>query len=279
MRLAAAQIECRPADIPGNMALHLDAIAAARAAGAELIVFPELSLTDYLGDPDTAALARPRDGTELRRLAEAAGSTMASVGFIEAGEDGRVYNSQALLFDGRCLHVHRKVNLPAYGQLRETLSYDPGRVVIPAALPNGWNAATLICADTWNPALPWLAAIQHAGLLIVPAASSVDAVGGGFDNPGGWDLNLRHTAMTYGLPVIMVNHCGQRNGFRFWGGSRILDAMGRELARAGEAAGLVMAEISRDAVDRARVQLPTIRDADPMLIGAELQRILGERRT
>ena len=279
MKLAAAQIECRPADIPGNMALHLDAIAAARAAGAELIVFPELSLTDYLGDPDTAALARPRDGMELRRLAEAAGSAMASVGFIEAGEDGRVYNSQALLSNGRCLHVHRKVNLPAYGQLRETLSYAPGRAVIPAALPNGWSAATLICADTWNPALPWLAAIQHAELLIVPTASSVDAVGGDFDNPGGWDLNLRHTAMTYGLPVVMVNHCGQRNGFRFWGGSRILDAMGRELARAGEAAGLVLAELSRDAVDRARVQLPTIRDADPMLIGAELQRILSERRT
>jgi predicted amidohydrolase len=279
MRIAAAQIECRPGDIEANLALHLEAIEAARAGGAELVVFPELSLTDYLSDPDASALARSQDAQELRRLAEAVGPAMASVGFIEAGQDGRTYNSQALLSGGSCLHVHRKANLPTYGRLREGHHYSPGRDVRPALLPNGWRAATLICADTWNPALPWLAAIQHPELLIVPVASSVDAVGDEFDNPGGWDLNLRHTALTYGLPVVMVNHCGHRGGLRFWGGSRILDAAGRELARADAKAGLIFAELSRDRIAQARAQLPTIRDADPALVRTELNRLLNGEGT
>ena len=58
--------------------------------------------------------------------------------------------------------------------------------------------------------LPWLTALRGADLLVVPAASSLDAVGHGFDNPAGWDLVLRHNAMIYGLPIVMANHCGTR---------------------------------------------------------------------
>ena len=61
MRVAAAQIECRPGDIPANLALHLAALDSARNRGVDLLVFPELSLTDYLSEPDTATLARASD--------------------------------------------------------------------------------------------------------------------------------------------------------------------------------------------------------------------------
>ena len=90
-------------------------------------------------------------------------------------------------------------------------------------------------------------------------------------------MNLCHTALTYGLPTVMANHCGRRGGFRFWGGSRILDAHGRELARAGDGAELIIAELSFADVRAARAQLPTIRDADPRFVHAELERHLGTR--
>ena len=48
MRVAAAQIECRPGDIAANLEAHLVALRAAQGEGAALVVFPELSLTDYL---------------------------------------------------------------------------------------------------------------------------------------------------------------------------------------------------------------------------------------
>jgi predicted amidohydrolase len=275
VRVAAAQIECRPGDIRANLDTHLAALKTARAEGAELVVFPELSLTDYLSEPDVATLSRSAESEELREIATAAGPTVVSVGFIERGADGCIYNAQALLTRGTVLQVHRKANLPTYGQLAEGRFYKPGRSVGLANLAPGWSAATLICADTWNPALPWLAALQHADIMIVPVASSVDAVGAQFDNPAGWDLNLRHTAMTYGMPVVMANHCGRRGNLNFWGGSRILDAYGRELARAGAGRDLLLADLALTDVATARRRLPTIRDADPDLVHHVLGRVLG----
>jgi predicted amidohydrolase len=276
LKVAAAQIECRPGDISANRALHLAAIDEARGRGVDVLVFPELSLTDYLAAPDAPALARASTGPELAKLAEAAGPVTVAAGFIEKGENGRFYNAQALLRDGRLLHVHRKVNLPTYGRLEEGNYFTPGRRIDVAQITQPWTAATLVCADTWNPALPWLAALQGASLLLVPVASSLDAVGGNFDNTAGWDLNLRHTALTYGLPIVMANHCGTRGGLRFWGGSRVLDAFGREMARAGAEPALLVAEIDIRDVHAARSRLPTIRDADPVLVQGELARLLHD---
>ena len=259
LTVAAAQIACRPGDMQANLARHLDAIETAQLRGVDLLVFPELSLPDYLAAPDCAVLALGRDEALLRLLAGVAGSMAVSVGFIERDEAGRFFNAQALLRHGKVMAVHRKLNLPGYGALREDAVYAAGEALGLAPLgedgaegdPAGdsWQAATLICADSWNPALPWLAALAGATLLILPVASSRDAVDGGFDNPRGWELNLGHTAMSYGLPTIFANHCGKRGGghgseaggFDFWGGSRILDASGRVLAQAGEEPCLISA--------------------------------------
>ena len=271
--VATAQIACRPGDIAGNVGLHLEALGQARERGVGLVVFPELSLTDYLSEPDVPALARPADAPELLHIAAAAGDMAVSVGFIERAPDGQAYNSQALFRNGRCLCVHRKVNLPSYGNLQEGRHYAAGKRIEVVGLGQDWTCATLTCADAWNPALPWLAALQGADLMIVPVASALDAVGDGFDNPSGWDINLRHTALTYGLPIVMANHCGRRGALSFWGGSRILDASGRELARLGDQPGLAVARL--DTVDgaKARRRLPTVRDADPDLVRAELARL------
>lgn len=82
--------------------------------------------------------------------------------------------------------------------------------------------------------------------------------------------------MTYGLPTLFANHCGMRGGAAFWGGSRILDASGHELARAGTAPGLIVAELSQADGEAARRRLPTARDGDPMLIGALLRDLISK---
>jgi predicted amidohydrolase len=274
LTVAAAQIACAAGDIAANLARHIAAIGEARGRGADLLLFPELSLTDYLEAPDPA-LALPAESDEIGTLARAARDIAASFGFIERDRFGNIHNAQALVADGRVVAIHRKANLPHYGRLREADYYRPGRAIRPARL-NGWCVATLICADAWNPALPWLAALQGADLLLVPAASSLHAVD--FDNPRGWDITLRAVAMTYGLPTVMANHCGMRGSFGFWGGSRILDPSGDELARAGAAEELIVAPIDHVGIAAARARLPTIRDAEPELIQAELARVLAERR-
>lgn len=270
LTLAAAQIRCVPGDIGANLALHLDAIAQARAAGVQILLFPELSLTDYLSVPDCGRLMRPLDAAEVLSLAAAAGDMLVSFGMIDAAE-GAPHNAQLLVSRGQILHVHRKLYLPQYGGLAEADHYRPGRRLAIAATPVA-RLATLICADSWNPALVWLIAQQAPDVLLQPVASARSAVGAEFDNPGGWDVNLRHTAMTWGLPVVMCNHCGTRGGLDFWGGSRILDAFGRELIRAGEDEALISATIDTAGAMRARALLPTARDADPALIADLIRR-------
>jgi predicted amidohydrolase len=271
---ACAQIECRPGDVAANLEMHLDAIVKARREGVELLAFPELSLTDYLSKPDIHVLSRTVDGAEVRAIAAAAGDMTVSFGFIERDSEGRVYNSQALVSDGHLKHTHRKLNLPTYGKLLEGHYYSAGATLALAPILNARKVATLICADSWNPALTWLAALQQPDLLIQPIASARGAVDGDFDNPMGWEINLRHTAMTYGLPVMMVNHCGRRSDLDFWGGSRILDPYGHELARAGETPDLILAELDFARAESARRNLPTIRDATPAFIAEELRRIM-----
>ena len=278
LKVAVAQIRCEPAGLEANLAAHLDAIAEARGKGAELLLFPELSLTDYLADPDCSALALAPGAEPLARIAGAADGIAVSAGFIERDGQGRFFNSQGLFRDRKLLAVHRKLNLPGYGALREDRVYARGcRLDLAEPAPD-WRAATLICADAWNPALPWLAALSGASLILLPAASALGAVGNGFDNPRGWEINLAHSAMTYGLPILFANHCGARGGAEFWGGSRILDASGAELVRAGAAPEVIIAELSLTEGETARRILPTARDSDPVLVGKLLHDRIGKDR-
>src|SRR6185295_5660926 len=107
-----------------------------------------------------------------------------------------------------------------------------GRHVDTLALDANWRASVMICADTWNPPLVHLAAMQSATLLLAPISSALEAVGADFDNPQGWDTNLRFYALTYGMPVMMANRVGAEGELTFWGGSRILDPFGHPLAAA-----------------------------------------------
>jgi len=270
LKVAVAQIRCEPGDLPANLATHLAVIAAAHETSVDLLVFPELSLTDYQAAPDCTALALHMRSKALLCLAEAARGITVSAGFIERDRDGRFFNAQGLFRDGKILAIHRKLNLPSYGALREDRVYARGKAVASAELGSGWRAATLICADAWNPALPWLAALSGINLLLLPAASALGAVGDGFDNPRGWEVNLTHTALTYGLPTLFANHCGARCSAEFWGGSRILDASGHEIARAGTSPELIVATLELADGEVARRRLPTARDADPALVGALL---------
>jgi len=273
LKVAVGQVECVPGDLQANLRGHLRMIEQAREAEAGLLLFPELSLTDYLPAPDCPAQGLRHDDTVFGMLARAAGAMTLSVGFIERGEDGRYYNAQALVANGGVRAVHRKLNLPGYGNLREDRVYAKGEQLGIQAVAGDWRAATLICADHWNPALAWLAALGGASLMLVPAASALGAVGDGFDNPRGWEINLAHTALTYGLPTVFANHCGTRGNIEFWGGSRILNADGRELARAGAEPQLIVADIRQADGEAARRRLPTVRDADPELV----RRLLAQR--
>ena len=270
LRVAAAQLAVRD-DRAAIVRDHLACIGEARAAGVDLLLFPELSLTGYAGAVEAARSDTLPDTALLRQLADAAGPMAFAVGLPEESGTGQVHNTQVVLRSGQVVHSHRKLYLPTYGSLEESKHFTPGRVLQSFQLRD-WCVAILTCADLWNPALPWLAALDGVTLLLVPVASAVGAVDGSFDTPAGWDVVLRHTSLLYGLPVAMANYANRP----FWGGSRIMDAQGGVAAQAGSGPELLVADVDLAQVRVARRLLPTRRDSNPELVSRELRRHLDE---
>ncbi len=273
LKVAAAQIETALGDVAANLRKHMDMIARARAASVDVLVFPELSLTGYALGATARDMALRADDAVIREIARAAGPMAVTLGYVEAVDEGRPYNSALTLRDGSTLHNHRKLNLPGYGRLEEPQWFAGGTQLDGFDLGGGWKACTLVCADLWNPALVHIAACGGAALLLVPISSSLEAVGKDFDNPGGWQVALDFYALMYGLPVIMANRVGREGAFTAWGGSRVIDPSGRSVARAEDGECLVTAELSLDDVAAARRRLPTIRDSDLALVQRELARL------
>lgn len=277
LRAAVAQIDVELLDPGANERRHLERIQEARAERADLLLFPELSLTGYSVMRRGYEVAMTRDDPRLGRLAHAAGGMAVVVGFIEEGYAAQYYNSAAVLRYGRVEFIHRKLNLATYGELEEGKFFAPGRYVEPVDLKAPFSAGILICADMWNPALVHLAALHGATVLLSPTNSARDSVSGAFSNPAGWDAVLRFYAMIYGLPIVMANRVGREEALRFWGGSRILDPYGNLLQEAGEdEQGLLVADLDYADVRRARFELPTVRDSNLSLVQREVNR-LAER--
>src|ERR1700712_4865753 len=130
MRIALAQINPTVGDLPRNEKLIQDAIAAGKSAGAQAVVFPELSVTGY---PPKDLLLKPQfiedNKAVVERLAAHAQGIEAIVGYAELNTNpvGRnLYNAAAVLRDGRVISRHFKTLLPTYDVFDETRYFEPG---------------------------------------------------------------------------------------------------------------------------------------------------------
>ncbi|MGG7568066.1 nitrilase-related carbon-nitrogen hydrolase [Rhodovulum sp. DZ06] len=282
LTVAVAQCASRPGDVAENLARHRHFIAGAKAAGADMLVFPELSLVGHTGAEALLDVAMPSRDPRLVALSREAGEMTLVVGFVEEGPSAQFYNTSAVYRGGALVHLHRKINLPSYGRLVETKYYAAGRFVDvhrmggEGAGANGgdWIMGRLICADLYNPALAHLSVLHGATMLVAPVSSAREAVGDAFDNPGSWATTVRFYAMMYGAPVVMANRVGNEGELSFWGGSRILDPHGRILAEAGEEEALIHATLDYDEVRAARASLPTVRDSNLALVHRETTRLI-----
>ncbi len=273
LRVAAAQIEPTEADLSENLDKHIAYIEKAKAQKIDLLVFPELSLTGYQLRSKTPDLAITRDDPRLLDLAERAGDMAVVVGFVEESLAAQFHNSAAVLRHGQVRFIHRKLNLATYGNLEEAKYFARGRYVDVYLHDAPWTMGIFICADSWNPGLIHLAGLYGATMLVIPIASSREAVGLDFSNPDGWHTALSFYGMLYGMPIVMANHCGTRDGESYWGGSRVIDPHGKIIALGGEGEELIVADLDYAKVRQARFQLPTVRDSNLDLIHREIERL------
>jgi len=261
LTLGLAQIDCRLGDVEANFERHLAWIERARAAGVDLLVFPELSLTGYRLLHLTSRVALPATSPLLARLAEAARPMTVVAGFVEESERGALYNTAALLSGAAPAHLHRKLYLPTYGIFQEERFFRPGRRLGLAALPWG-RTGLLICEDLWHPELARRLASAGARLLIV-ASASPGRIGPGADpvSHESWELLTRATALLDTCWVVYCNRVGWEEGSFYPGGSHVVRPGGDIAARAPFLdEHLLVAEIDLRDADRLRWRLPLLED-------------------
>ena len=226
MKLAIAQLNLTVGDIAGNAARLLAVAKEAHAAGADLLLTPEMSICSYPAED----LVLRRDFTSacaaaVRQLAADAPPGLALiVGYPERSDDG-LFNAAALLRGGTIETVYRKHHLPNHSVFDEQRVFDSSDAPCVFAC-GGVKFGLNICGDIWEPGPPTRAMEAGADWLLVPNASP-------------YHLNkererlavARSRLLEAGLPIIYANMVGGQDELVFDGASFALDADGAVAAQ------------------------------------------------
>ena len=283
--VAVAQVSPRLGDIETNLTIYEERARDARGLGADVVVFPELSLTGYFLKDMVSTVALRRDAPEMARLAEisragarggAPGGLIA--GFVEETDDYQFYNSAAYFENGALVHVHRKAYVPTYGLFDEGRYFARGDRIRSFDSACG-RSAMLVCEDLWHPSTVYLAALDHALTVYCPSTSPLRGITDGQpqdNNARYWELLNSMYTQTFSLFVVYANRVGFEDGVGFWGGSEIVDPNGVRLAKAKYYdEDLIVAQLNLKAARRQRVTSPLLRDENLDLTINELLRIRG----
>ena len=281
-RIALAQIAPGLGLLEENLARHLALLGEARAAGADLVVFPELGLTGYQLQDLAGDVAMRLDDPRLLGLAAATAGLSAVVSFVEESADHRLFISAALIEDGLVVHVHRKLFLPTYGLFDERRFFAPGDQLRATPSRLGPAVGVGICEDFWHLSVPQVLALDGAQILVNVSSSpgrdlaATNEVGLG--TATSWRTLMRTYAQLTTSFVVFVNRVGVDESISFWGGSEVIDPSGAALFSAPfYDEGLYLVEIDLADLRRERIALPLLRDERPELAVRELERIVAER--
>ncbi len=226
MRLALAQINTVVGDLDGNREKILERLEETRAAGADLVLFPELAVTGY---PPEDLLLRPgfirAAERSLAQIAEGARDVVALVGTPHF--DGDLYNACAICSGGEVKAFVRKRFLPNYGVFDEDRYFAPGRDLVLVRLGDCLIGPT-ICEDIWQPGPPATDLALAGAELIVNLSASPFHVGKERDR----EEMLVQRARDNVCFVAFCNAVGGQDELLFDGHSVVLDGEGEVLARA-----------------------------------------------
>ncbi|OOG64013.1 NAD+ synthase [Rhodanobacter sp. B04] len=225
LRLALAQFDFPVGAVAANAAKVEDLMTQARAGGASLVVFPELSLSGY---PPEDLLLRPSFlaacESELDVLAQATNGVAALVGHPHS--EGEVYNAASLLRGGRIEATAHKQALPNYGVFDDKRYFRPGHATA-ATVIDGVCIGLLICEDIWQPEPAAQAAAAGAELIVVINASPWDEA-----KQAGREGVLIERARETGCAIVYLNLVGGQDEVVYDGASLLVNGDGSIAARA-----------------------------------------------
>jgi NAD+ synthase (glutamine-hydrolysing) len=240
VKIALGQINPTVGDFSGNAAKIIRFAEQARSAGAEMILFPELSVCGY---PPRDLVERPSFVTRNRTTAEQIAAETRGIAVIcglvtraEADSGKSVMNSAALLRDGRIEFIQSKMLLPTYDVFDEMRYFAPAHSQQLFGLC-GKQMALTICEDAWNDKRFW-----NKRLYRIDPIEELVRAGGNFvlnisSSPfwiGKRELRgdmLAAIARNHHVPVAMVNQVGGNDSLVFDGSSLVLAPDGKVIAQ------------------------------------------------
>ena len=264
LRVALCQCNLPVGDLEGNLDRIGGLVARASARGADLTVFPELSVTGY---PPEDLLLNPRftatAAEGVRRLAASVTDTVAVVGLPTL--DGDLHNAAAVLAGGVVAATYRKHFLPNYAVFDEQRYFARGDAALNLDL-GGVRVGVTICEDLWYPGGPgrW-AAIDGGAVVLVNLSGSPYHRGKGIER----ERMLAQRAADYGCFVAFCNAVGGQDELVFDGHSLVIDPAGRVVARGAQfEEDLVVVDLDTVSATRRRLHDPRWRQA-----GADRDRV------
>lgn len=230
IRIALAQINPTVGDLPGNAVLIQNAAERAAAAGACLVVFPELAIAGY--PPEDLLLKDHFVRDCSRRLVEIA-ARCADINLVVGAplrENGALYNAAAVLAEGEVKTWYRKRLLPNYAVFDEKRYFTSGSRWLALEI-EGARLLVTICEDVWDegPTLPHAVAAGGAGAIINLSMSPYHA-GKGHER----EIMLARRARTSQAYLLYVNGTGGQDELVFDGHSLVFSPEGEMLARAAQ---------------------------------------------
>ncbi len=281
LNLALAQTTAVLGGVSQNLDVHLALAKKARSDGADLLIFPELSLTGYVLQDlvPTVAHCPTADDPVFKSLLKASKDIDLLVGFVEEDIRNRFFISAAYLSRGETVHVHRKVYLPTYGLFDEGRFFAWGDTISAFDTRFG-RAGVLICEDFWHSSPPYLLWLDGADLFFFTSSSPGRGLTSApaLESSHWVDRVLQAYSALFTSFVAHTNRVGYEDGLNFWGGASAYDPNGNEIGHGPyHEEGLTLVEMDLNQLHRTRARLPLLRDERTGLIMREMQRILSSK--
>ncbi len=278
--IAVAQTDSIVGDLRKNIRHHIGFIKKAIQHKADIIVFPELSLTGYtVRDLNWDVALRSEPNPYFKEFITLSRSITIIAGGVEEAENYGIYNSAFVFEDGRVHSAHRKVYPPTYGMFEEMRYFNQGKEVQAFNSKFG-KLGILICEDLWHLALPYILAHDGAEVIFSLTASPTRLAGSSKMLSVANVNHEQHRAYARLLStyVVFANRVGIEDGVNFWGGSQIVDPTGKAIVTAKYfEEDLIYAKIEENVIRRSRRFSRHFVDDLPELTIQQLKKSLKRR--
>ena len=262
IKLALCQISSKRESKQENLRKIEELTLKAKQQGADMAIFPELSLTGYVVLDQVYELAETIPGPSVAKIEALAKKTGMHIifGMPELSEktQATVFNTAVFIGPQGLIGKYRKMYLPTHSVFEEKRYFRPGYE--PAAFQTDLgNIGLSICYDVFFPEVFRLTRLKGAQLIVCISASP--AVRRGY-----FEILTSARALENTAFLAYVNLAGVEDGLQFWGGSRLVSPTGDVVAKAKyDEEDFIICEVDYGDLRTAETFIPTLRDLRPEL--------------